>query len=104
METIHTVKVVNKDRIVGVKFKNPELMHPNAAESVVREYHTMRDKQRELSLARERVRQLEKEFATLEKEWNAKKDMFDIEFEATEKEVKTTKATIGLKNVNGYTA
>lgn len=103
METIHKVKVVDRSKIKSVTFKHPELMGKNAEKMVKLEYRELLDVKEKLYAAREEVRRLEKKYGTLEKNWNAKKEMFDIEFESTEKEVKTTKATFGLKNVNGYT-
>ena len=103
MEKIHKVKVVDYAKIKRVTFKHPELMGKDAEKMVKLEYRELLDVKEKLYAAREEVRRLEKKFGTLEKNWNAKKEMFDIEFESTEKEVKTTKATFGLKNVNGYT-
>ena len=103
METIHKVKGVDYAKIKRITFKHPELMGKNAEKMVKLEYRELMDVKKKLYAAREEVRKLEKLYGTLEKDWNAKKEMFDIEFESTEKEVKTTKATFGLKNVNGYT-
>lgn len=96
METIHKVKVVDRTRIKSVTFKHPELMGKNAEKMVKLEYRELLDVKEKLYAAREEVRRLEKKYDTLEKSWNAKKEMFDIEFESTEKEVKTEKSNMLL--------
>ena len=96
MEKIHKINVVDYAKIKRVTFKHPELMGKDAEKMVKLEYRELLDVKEKLYAAREEVRRLEKKFGTLEKNWNAKKDMFDIEFESTEKEVKTEKSNILL--------
>lgn len=96
MEKIHKVKVVDYAKIKRVTFKHPELMGKDAEKMVKLEYRELLDVKEKLYAAREEVRRLEKKYDALEKKWNAKKDMFDIEFESTEKEVKTEKANLLL--------
>lgn len=96
MEKIHKVKVVDYAKIKRVTFKHPELMGKDAEKMVKSEYRALLDIKEKLYAAREEVRRLEKKYDTLEKNWNAKKDMFDIEFESTEKEVKTEKSNMLL--------
>jgi hypothetical protein len=96
MEIIHKVKVVDRTKIKSVTFKHPELMGKDAEKMVKLEYRELLDVKDKLYAAREEVRRLEKKYDTLEKSWNAKKDMFDIEFESTEKEVKTEKSNMLL--------
>lgn len=96
MEKIHKVKVVDYAKIKRVTFKHPELMGKDAEKMVKSEYIELLDVKEKLYDAREEVRRLEKKYDTLEKNWNSKKDMFDIEFESTEKEVKTEKANLLL--------
>lgn len=96
METIHKVNVVDRNKIKSVTFKHPELMGKDAEKMVKLEYRELLDVKEKLYAAREEVRRLEKKYDTLEKSWNAKKDMFDIEFESTEKEVKTEKSNMLL--------
>ena len=96
MEKIHKVKVVDYAKIKRVNFKHPELMGKDAEKMVKLEYRELLDVKEKLYAAREEVRRLEKKCDALEKNWNAKKDMFDIEFESTEKEVKTEKANLLL--------
>ena len=98
MEKIHKVKVVDYAKIKRVTFKHPELMGKDAEKMVKSEYRELLDIKEKLYAAREDVRKLEKLYGTLEADWNAKKDMFDIEFESTEKEVKTQKSYL---TVNG---
>ena len=96
METTHKVKVVDRTKIKSVTFKHPELMGKDAEKMVKLEYRELLDVKEKLYAAREEVRRLEKEYDTLEKSWNAKKEMFDIEFESTEKEAKTEKSNMLL--------
>lgn len=96
MEKIHKVKVVDYAKIKRVTFKHPEIMGKDAEKMVKLEYRELLDVKERLYAAREEVRRLEKKYDTLEKNWNSKKDMFDIEFESTEKEVKTEKANLLL--------
>lgn len=103
METIHKVKVEDRTRIKDITFKNPELMNIDAFRLVKNEYYALIKAQKELYEARAKVRELEKKYDTLEKSWNAKKDMFDIEFESTEKEVKTQKSYLTINGDLVYT-
>ena len=96
METIHKVNIVDRTKIKRVTFKHPELMGKDAEKMVKLEYRELLDIKEKLYAAREEVRRLEKLYGTLEAGWNAKKDMFDIEFEPIEKEVKTEKANLLL--------
>lgn len=96
MEIIHKVKVVDQTKIKSVTFKHPELMGKDAEKMVKLEYRELLDVKEKLYAAREEVRRLEKKYDTLEKNWNSKKEMFDIEFESTEKEVKTEKSNMLL--------
>lgn len=96
MEKVHKVKVVDYAKIKRVTFKHPELMGKDAEKMVKLEYRELLDVKEKLYDAREEVRRLEKKFGTLEKNWNSKKDMFDIEFESTEKEVRTEKSNLLL--------
>ena len=96
MEKIHKVRVVDYAKIKRVTFKHPELMGKDAEKMVKSEYIELLDVKEKLYAAREEVRRLEKLYGTLEKNWNSKKEMFDIEFESTEKEVKTEKSSILL--------
>ena len=96
METIHKVKVVDRTKIKKVTFKHPELMGKDAEKMVKSEYRELLNIKEKLYAAREEVRKLEKLYGTLEADWNAKKEMFDIEFESTEKEVKTQKSYLTI--------
>lgn len=102
METIHKVKVEDRTKIKSVTFKHPELMGKNAEKMVRLEYKALLDFKAELSEARDRVRKLEKKVDAMEKDWNAKKDMFDIEFESSEKEVKTEKSNMTINGALVY--
>ena len=69
-------------------FKHPELNGQGCREDGQLEYRELLDVKEKLYAAREEVRRLEKLYGTLEEDWNSKKDMFDIEFESTEKRSK----------------
>lgn len=71
-------------------------MGKDAEKMVKSEYRELLNVKEKLYAAREEVRRLEKKYDALEKSWNSKKDMFNIEFESTEKEVKTEKANLLL--------
>ncbi len=96
METRHKIKVEDRTKIKRVTFKHPELMGKDAEKMVKLEYRELLDVKEKLYAAREDVRRLEKKYDALEKSWNAKKELFDIEFESTEKEVKTEKSNMLL--------
>ena len=96
METIHKIKVEDRTKIKSITFKHPELMGKEAEKMVKLEYRELLDIKEKLYAAREEVRRLENKYDTLDKNWNSKKEMFDIEFESTEKEVKTEKSNMLL--------
>lgn len=102
METIHKVKVVDYAKIKRITFKHPELMGKNAEKMVKLEYRELMDVKEKLYAAREEVRRLEKKYDSLQKAWDAKKEMFDIEFECTEKEVKTEKSNMTINGALVY--
>ena len=100
METIHKVRVEDKTKIKHISFKYPELMGKESIGLIKAEYKALLDAREELYEARERVRLLEKKVKKFEEDWNSKKNMFDIEFESYEKDVKTTKSYM---TINGKT-
>ena len=100
MKTTHKIKVEDKTKIKHIHFKFPHLMQTNSEQEIKWEYEKLCAKKNELYSARDRVRELEKECTRLEKEWEAKKSLFDIEFESYEKEVTTTKSYM---TINGKT-
>lgn len=102
MEKIHKVKVVDYAKIKRITFKHPELMGKNAEKMVKLEYRELMDVKEKLYAAREEVRRLEKKYDSLQKAWDAKKEMFDIEFECTEKEVKTEKSNMTINGALVY--
>ena len=102
MEITHKIKVEDKTRIKNIRFKFPHLMDSRSEQEIKWEYGALCAKENELHSARERVRQLEKEYDRRMKEWNAKKDLFDIEFESYEKEVTTTKSYMVINGKTVY--
>lgn len=102
METIHKVKVVDYAKIKRITFKHPELMGKDAEKMVKLEYRELMDVKEKLYAAREEVRRLEKKYDSLQKAWDTKKEMFDIEFECTEKEVRTEKSNMTINGALVY--
>ena len=100
METIHKIKVEDKTRIKHIHFKHPELVNSKAIALIKAEYKALLEAQGELYEAREKVRKLEKKYSKLEQEWKAKQELFDIEYESYEKEVRTQKSYM---TINGKT-
>lgn len=99
MEKIHTIQVVNRRVITKVKPKFPHLMSADYDLAIQSEYEALLELQDRLYSLRESVRQLEKETKEAEEKWKAKQDLFDIEFETIEKEVKTEKSNLLLKGM-----
>ena len=100
METVHIVKVEDKTSIKSIKFRFPELMDTDALNLIKEEYYILKETENELHSARETVRLLEKKLSEMKEKWDAKKDLFEIEFESHEKEVKTSKSYM---TINGDT-
>ena len=102
MDTIHKVKIEDKTRIKDIKLKFPELMGEDSLDKIKEEYYSLLEAKGELQEARKVVRELEKKLLKKEREWNKKKDLFEIEFESTEKEVKTTKSYMVINGATVY--
>lgn len=100
MEKIHTIQVVNRRVISKVKPKFPHLMSVDYDLAIQSEYEALLELQDNLYSLREVVRQLEKDVKEAEEKWKAKQDLFDIEFEISEKEVKTQTSYM---TINGKT-
>lgn len=100
MEIVHTVHIEDKTRIKDIKFNFPELMGEDSLNKIKEEYCSLIEAKAELQEARRVVRELEKKVLKKERTWNAKKDLFEIEFESTKKEVKTKKSYM---TINGKT-
>lgn len=86
---VYKIRIEDKKKIKDIIFKFPELMGEDARKLIIGEYDALVNLQDRLYLARDEVRYLEKELENKMKEWNGKTDLFDIEFESTEKEVET---------------
>lgn len=69
-------------------------MEPNAKEKIAEEYYNILSKEDELYETRRKVWQLEKEIKELKDEFNVKSNLFQIEFEVDEKEIKTSKCQV----------
>lgn len=102
MDTIYKIKVVDRKSIKNITFKFPELMNEQSAELIKEEYESLVGLQNSLYEARDNVRALEKELEARVKAWDAKKDLFDIEFESTEKEVVTHKSYMVINGDTVY--
>lgn len=99
MEKVTTLKVENKNKVVRVIFKFPELMNPNAEEDVKKEYYELLDSERKLQDARDEVRKLEREYNEKKQSFHSKEGMFTLEFETETKEHITRSSGITLKGV-----
>ena len=102
METTHKIRIEDKTRIKSIKFNFPELMDTDSSTLIREEYYSLLETKEELQEARKAVRELEKELRKKEMAWNKKKDLFEIEFESTEKEVKTTKSYMVINGATVY--
>ena len=102
MDTIYRVKVVDRKVIKNISFKFPELMNDNSEELVKAEYNDLVTTQDALYQARDEVRRLEKELDSKMKAWDAKKDLFEVEFESSEKEVVTHKSYMVINGDTVY--
>lgn len=97
---VYKIRIEDKKKIKDITFKFPELMGEDARKLILGEYEALVNLQDRLYLARDEVRYLEKELENKMKEWDGKTDLFDIEFESTEKEVETS---ISNMVINGDT-
>lgn len=86
------IKYVDRNQITAVKFKFPALMSDNADEVIRKCYQTFLDAQNALHEARNKVRELEKEFEKAKEEWNEMQKFAEIEFLTEEKEIVTAKS------------
>lgn len=99
MEVVHKVRVEDKTKIKNIRFKYPDIVGEDAGDNIKREYEELLNAKVNLSKARAEVRELEKIYDKLEKEWMGKQHLFDIEFESFEKEVKTGKSNLLFKGL-----
>ena len=102
MEKTHIISVKDIRRIKKITPRFPQLMQPNYEQRVKWEYEHLLAKKEELYHLRERVWELEKTVNYLESEWKRKSDFFEIEFETTEREVKTTKSNMLINGATVY--
>lgn len=94
------IRYVDRSQITAVKFKFPALMSDNADEMVRKCYQKFLDAQNALYEARDKVRELEKEFEKAKEEWNEMQKIAKIEFLTQEKETYAPKRT--SLTFNGY--
>ena len=99
---VYKIKIEDKKKIKDITFKFPDLMGEDARKLIIEEYEALVSLQDRLYLARDEVRYLEKELNTKMNAWNGKKDLFDIEFESTEKEVETTISNMVINGATVY--
>lgn len=86
------IKYVDRSKITAVKFKFPALMSDNADEMMRKCYQAFLDAQNALYEARNKVRELEREFEKAKEEWNEMQKFAEIEFLTEEKEIVTAKS------------
>lgn len=94
MSRIETIHIENRRKIKDIIIKFPELMEPNAKEKIAEEYYNILSKEDELYETRHKVWKLENEIKELKDEFNVKSNLFQIEFETDEKEIKTSKCQV----------
>lgn len=78
---------IQTDGIVRATPKFPNLMHECASSVLIADYEKLQQAKQELSEARVKVRELEKEVTSLQDLFNNESQVFDIEYGKIEKEV-----------------
>lgn len=90
------ISTTNRNIIKSVVCKHPDLVNDQACDKVKKAYYEMVSLQNELYDYRDIVRTLEKRLSVAEKEFNSMSQIFDIEFETSEKIVTTHKSNLVL--------
>lgn len=80
------VQVEDRSRIKKVHFKHPYLFGPDAEQHVINMYKDILETDDQLTLARQLVRDLEKELKQKKDKFNEMETMFTIEYEQKETE------------------
>ena len=80
------VQVEDRSRIKKIHFKYPHLFKPEAEEDIVNMYKDILETDNQLTLARQLVRDLEKELKQKKDKFNEMEAMFTIEYEQKERE------------------
>ena len=80
------VQVEDRSRIKKVHFKCPHLFKPEAEEDIINMYKDILETDNQLALARQLVRDLEKELKQKKDKFNEMETMFTIEYEQKETE------------------
>lgn len=93
------VSVEDRRKIKDVKFLYPNLMSDKAKEDIIDDYNYILELEDNLDKAREHVRSLEGCLKEAREKFNAKSNLFTLEFEEMEVEhVDRTEVTLGVVN------
>lgn len=92
-----TISIVDKNKVVKVNFKYPELMSEDSEKLILDEYYSILDTERELQEERAKVRELEEIVKQKRQKFNDKSNLFELEFSTSNKEVSTTKSGVMFK-------
>ena len=90
--------ITDKTQVKSITPKYPELMIPEAIGKWTLEFEKTKELERQLSVARQGLRLLEKEVEEQKKRLSALSEFFDIEY--CTKEVKEIKNSIGMAVIN----
>lgn len=94
MENKQIIVSTDYKKIKNIKFKYPKLMCSNAEQLIREEYNDILYTKEKLLMARELVRNLEKELNSKETEFRNKQEWLNIEFETKTKEYTTRSCNI----------
>ena len=93
------VQVEDRSKIKKVHFKHPYLFGPDAEQHVINMYKDILETDDQLTLARQLVRDLEKELKEKKDKFNEMETMFTIEYEQKEVEhVDVVKSNMAVIN------
>lgn len=92
------IKVIstNRNKIKNITCKHPELINDDAISKVERAYYDIINLQNALYESRDIVRDLEKKLDEAKEKFNSMSQMFDIEYETSEKIITTHKSNLTI--------
>lgn len=96
------ISITDKNKIKSVTCKHPDIVNENACNKVKDAYYELVRLQNELYDYRDIVRSLEKRLDVAKKEFDSMSQIFDIEFETSEKVVTTHKSNLVLNGALVY--
>ena len=98
------IKVIstNRNKIKNITCKHPELINDDAISKIERAYYEIVDLQSALYDSRDIVRDLEKKLDEAKKRFDSMSQIFDIEFETSEKTINTHKSNLTINGALVY--